>query len=90
MSQWPGKEGVVETVDIEAAKTALERIVDAAAGGAEIVIARAGNPVAKLVPLSAPGPETPRVLGLMAGRIRTSADFDAPLPDELLDLFEGR
>lgn len=75
-------------VNIHAAKTQLSRLVDQAAAGEEIVIARAGKPVARLVQLE----EKPKklVLGLLRGRISISDDFDAPLPDDLLDLFEGR
>ena len=80
----------METVNIHAAKTQLSRLVDAAAAGQEIVIARAGRPVAKLVPLASPAVSPRRVLGAMAGHLRGPADFDTPLPDEVLDGFEGR
>jgi prevent-host-death family protein len=78
------------TVNIHAAKTQLSRLVDAAAAGQEIVIARAGKPVAKLVPLEGTGTKPHRVLGALAGRLRVPADFDAPLPAEVLDTFENR
>ncbi len=78
----------MQTVNIHAAKTHLSRLVDAAANGEEIVIARAGKPVARLVPLAAP--KKKRVLGTMAGMFNMPDDFDTPLPDDLLDLFEGR
>ena len=80
----------METVNIHAAKTQLSRLVDAAAAGQEIIIARAGKPVAKLVPLAGPVTKPRRVLGAMAGRLQVPADFDAPLPTEVLDGFEGR
>ncbi|MBI0539656.1 type II toxin-antitoxin system Phd/YefM family antitoxin [Roseomonas sp. KE2513] len=80
----------METVNIHAAKTQLSRLVDAAAAGQEIVIARAGKPVAKLVPLSNLAPKLRRVLGAMAGRLRVPTDFDAPLPEDVLDSFSGR
>lgn len=80
----------MQTVNIHAAKTHLSRLIDEVATGKEIVIARAGKPVAKLVPMTATEPKPKRVLGLMAGQIRVSADFDAPLPDDLLDAFKGR
>jgi prevent-host-death family protein len=75
-------------VNIHQAKTHLSRLVDEAARGREVVIARAGRPVARLVPLE----EKVRTkrLGLLKGRIRISAAFDDPLPDDLLRLFEGR
>jgi prevent-host-death family protein len=75
-------------VNIHDAKTNLSRLVDEVAGGAEIVIAKAGKPVAKLVPLAKPRPE--RKPGFLKGKLRIPDDFDAPLPDEVLKAFEGR
>jgi len=80
----------METVNIHAAKTHLSRLVEAAAAGQEIIIARAGKPVAKLVPFSGPAVRTRRILGAMAGKLQIREDFDAPLPDAVLDSFEGR
>jgi prevent-host-death family protein len=77
-------------VNIHAAKTHLSKLVDQAAAGDEIVIARAGRPVAKLVPLTAPQAPARRVLGMLAGTFKLPDDFDAPLPKEELDGFEGR
>ena len=56
----------MQTVNIHAAKTHLSRLIDEVAAGKEIVIARAGKPVAKLVPTTATEPKPKRVLGLMA------------------------
>ncbi|MEW5981327.1 MAG: type II toxin-antitoxin system Phd/YefM family antitoxin [Acidobacteriota bacterium] len=78
----------MDMVNIHAAKTHLSRILERVEAGAEVVIARAGKPVARLVPFEAP--PRPKRLGLLKGRIHIGADFDAPLPDGLLDLFEGR
>ncbi len=80
----------MQTINIHAAKTQLSRLVDEAAAGNEIIIARAGKPVARLVPLAAPPTAQKRVLGRLAGKITIPADFDAPLPDDVLDAFEGR
>jgi prevent-host-death family protein len=80
----------MEKFNIHAAKTHLSRLVEAAAAGQEIIIARAGKPVAKLVPLSGPAVRTRRILGAMAGKLQIREDFDAPLPDAVLDSFEGR
>lgn len=77
----------MQTVNLHAAKTHLSRLVDQAAAGEEIVIAKAGKPVAKLVPLDRPRPR--RVLGLLAGQLHVPDDFDAPLPEEVLRSFEG-
>jgi prevent-host-death family protein len=76
----------MRTINIHAAKTHLSRLVDAAAAGEEIVIAKAGKPLARLCPLS----QEPRkrVLGRLRGKLVVPDDFDAPLPDEVLELFE--
>ena len=77
----------MQTINIHAAKTHFSRLVDEAAAGEEIIIAKAGKPVARLVPLAK---KPKRQLGLLAGQLTVSDDFDAPLPDDLLDLFEGK
>ncbi len=75
-------------VNIYEAKTRLSQLVEAAAAGEEIVIARAGKPVARLVALRESS--EPRKPGCLAGRFHVSEDFDAPLPDDLQDAFEGK
>jgi prevent-host-death family protein len=75
------------TYNIYEAKTALSRLVERAAAGEEIVIAKAGRPMARLVPL-APRPRR-REPGGWEGQVRIADDFDAPLPDDVLDSFEG-
>ncbi len=70
------------------AKSSLSRLVDRAAAGEEIVIAKAGRPCAKLVSI-ARGVEL-RQPGGWEGRVEMSEDFDDPLPDDLLNAFEGR
>jgi len=75
-------------VNVHAAKTHLSRLIDRAAEGEEIIIARAGKPVARLAPLEVD--RKPRRPGLMRGRITIAKDFDAPLPKKLLDaLYRG-
>ena len=78
----------MRTVNIHAAKTQLSRLVEAAAAGEEIIIAKAGKPVARLGPLA--GFRQKRRLGILAGKLQIPEDFDAPLPDEVLEAFEGR
>ena len=78
----------MKMVNIHAAKTHLSRLVDQAAAGEEIIVAKAGKPLAKLVPFTKP--KVVRRAGVLRGRIRIADDFDAPLPDDVLDGFEGR
>lgn len=76
------------TVNVHAAKTHLSRLVDRAAAGEEIIIARAGTPVVRLVPVAA---GTRRGgFGALKGRIRMSEDFDAPLPRDVLRAFGAK
>jgi prevent-host-death family protein len=78
----------MSTVNIHNAKTHFSKLVDRAAGGEEIVIAKAGRPVARLVPYTAKG--AIRRPGRMRGKIRIKKNFDAPLPEELIASFEGK
>jgi len=75
-------------VNIHDAKTHLSRIVDEVAAGAEVIIAKAGKPMARLSPIATP--VKPKKLGLLKGRIKIPADFDAPMDEEVLAQFEGR
>jgi prevent-host-death family protein len=75
-------------VNIHQAKTQFSRLVDLAAGGEEIIIAKAGKPVARLVPYTSKG--AVRRPGVMRGKIRIGKNFDAPLPKELLAAFDGK
>jgi len=79
---------VSKTVNIHEAKTHLSRIVDEVAAGAEIIIAKAGKPVARLVPLAAA--PSRKKLGLLKGRLKVPDDFNAPLPEDAIADFEGR
>jgi len=76
-----------ESVNIHAAKTHLSRLVDQAAAGKEIIIARAGRPVARLVALE--NPPKPKKFGLLEGKFRVPADFDEPLDPSVLAGFDG-
>lgn len=75
-------------VNIHQAKTHLSRLLQKVEAGEEVIIARAGKPVARLVPLQGATPRK-RVLGGDEGLVRIAPDFDAPLPEEYLDLFES-
>ncbi|WER50434.1 type II toxin-antitoxin system Phd/YefM family antitoxin [Cupriavidus sp. WKF15] len=78
----------MQTVNIHEAKTHLSRLIEEVAAGEEVVIAKAGKPMARIVPFDKP--KSPRRLGGLKGKIRMADDFDAPLPDDLLAAFEGR
>lgn len=73
-------------VNVHEAKTHLSRLLMRVAAGEEIVIARAGKPVAKLVPVE---PRPQRILGQDEGLFEVPDDFDAPLPPEVLALFHA-
>jgi prevent-host-death family protein len=76
------------TINIHAAKTHFSSLLDRVAAGEEIVIAKAGKPVARLSPLASHA-GVKRRLGRLAGQAAVPADFDAPLPKDVLDAFEG-
>ena len=78
----------METVNIHKAKTQLSRLIERVSAGEEIVIAKGGKPVARLAPLVQRS--KPRTPGALKGKMWIAEDFDAPLPDDLLDLFEGK
>jgi prevent-host-death family protein len=77
------------TVNIHAAKSQLSRLLDAAVAGEEVIIAKAGKPIARLVPVEQKK-EQRRKLGTLAGKLHVPDDFDDPLPDDILADFEGR
>ncbi len=76
----------LDTVNVHEAKTHLSRLLERVERGQEIVIARAGKPVARLVPID----DTPRQrpLGIDKGKIWMSDDFDDPLPWQIFPGFE--
>jgi prevent-host-death family protein len=76
------------SIDIYHAKIQLSRLVDQAAGGQDVLISRAGKPVARLTRLE----EVKRRVrfGLLKGSMKLAKDFDAPLPKDIQERFEGR
>jgi len=76
----------VQTVNIHQAKTHLSKLVEAVMEGEEIIIAKAGKPAAKLVPIASALPK--RKPGALKGKIKLAKNFNEPLPDDLLDQFE--
>ena len=73
---------MAKTLNIYEAKTHLSALVEEAAAGEEIVIAKAGRPVARLLAMEKPA--FGRALGALKGRIHAADDFDTPLPPEIL------
>lgn len=78
----------MEMVNIHEAKYRFSKLIQAVEAGEEIIIARAGKPVAKLVRFEAR--EILRTPGLMKGKFEVSESFFDPLPDDVLDFFEGK
>jgi prevent-host-death family protein len=72
-------------VNVHEAKTHFSRLLQRVAAGEEIIIARGGQPVARLVPIERPAR---RIFGMDRGRFEVPADFDAPLPEAVLADFE--
>lgn len=77
---------MAKTVNMHEAKTHLSKLVEEAEAGEEVVLARAGKPVVRLVPVR---PLRKRKLGQWKGKVRMSKDFDAPLPEDVLREWEG-
>jgi prevent-host-death family protein len=75
------------TVDLDDAKVDLTTLIERVRLGEEIIIAKAGEPVARLVPEK---PRKPRQPGSAKGKFVIHDEFYEPLPDDLLDLFEGK
>lgn len=85
--RWPKQgEDAMSMIPLGEAKTNLSRLVDEAAAGKVITITKHGRAVAQLVPIATP---KVRRIGAMKGKLVIPDDFDAPLPDDLLDAFQG-
>jgi prevent-host-death family protein len=80
---------MADTVNIHAAKTQLSRLVERAHAGEEIILAKAGKPYARLVPLLA---SAPRQLGFLAGTVELGPEFEReslrPLGEDELQAWE--
>ena len=74
-------------INVYDAKTRLSELLERTSRGEEFVLARAGRPMARLIPYRAE--RAPRVPGRLAGSVTMASDFDIT-PDEVLDAFEGR
>jgi prevent-host-death family protein len=77
----------MQTVNIHEAKSQLSRLIEAVLSGEEVVIAKAGTPLVRLISVD----QKPKLrLGLMKGKIKIADDFNAPLPEDVVAMFEGR
>jgi prevent-host-death family protein len=79
----------MRTVNIHEAKTHLSRLIEEAVGGEPFIIAKAGKPLVKVVPLDSPEPRQQSRLGFMAGQIKVPRDFDRMGNGDIEKLFGG-
>jgi prevent-host-death family protein len=77
----------LETVNIYDAKTRLSQLVDKAAAGEDVVVSRNGKPLVRITRLE--GPRRVK-FGVLKGKLNVPADFDAPLPEDVVNSFAGR
>ena len=76
-----------QTLNVHEVQSQLPRLLDEVATGAEVIIAKAGKPMARLSRIE--GVKKPIRFGLLKGKVKVAEDFDAPLPDDVLSEFEG-
>lgn len=76
----------MRTVNIHEAKTHFSRLIEEVSDGEEVIIAKAGKPVARLVSAKK---ARKRRLGVLAGKFKVPVDLDRPLPDDVIAEFEG-
>ena len=79
---------MAEIINIHEAKTHLSRLVEQVAAGGEVIIAKAGKPMARLAPLA--DQTRAKRLGLLRGKLVVPEDFNEPLDDSTIADFEGR
>jgi prevent-host-death family protein len=77
----------MKIVNIHQAKTTLSQLLESALAGEEVIISKAGKPLARLVPYQPA--KNPRIPGYWNNRVKMADDFDAPLPPEILAGFLG-
>ena len=78
----------MEIVNIYDAKTQLSKLVDRAAAGMDVLIGRNNKPIARITQLEKPNRHI--TFEVLEGKVRVAADFNSPLPDDVLAGFEGR
>ncbi|MDX1900420.1 MAG: type II toxin-antitoxin system Phd/YefM family antitoxin [Gammaproteobacteria bacterium] len=76
------------TVNIHQAKIHFSKLIEVVMNGNQIIITKAGEPAARLIPITFVKPK--RKPGSLKGKIKIAADFDAHLPDDILNQFEGK
>jgi prevent-host-death family protein len=79
----------IQTVNMHEAKTQLSKLVDKASKGEPFIIAKAGKPLVKVIPVDAPVPKKVQRLGFMSGQLAIPDDFDAMGSAEIAKIFEG-
>jgi prevent-host-death family protein len=80
----------MRTVNIHEAKTHLSRLIERAANGEPFIIAKAGKPLVKVVPIDAATDGKPNRIGFMKGAFTVPDDFDTMFQDEIEEMFYGR
>jgi prevent-host-death family protein len=83
-------EAILETVNIHEAKTHLSRLIEKAAKGEAFIIAKAGKPMVKVVPIEDVEIPKKRRIGFMKGEIVAPEDFDTMMADEIEEMFYGK
>ena len=78
----------MRTVNIHEAKTHLSRLIDAAIKGESFIIAKAGRPMVRVSPITAPEEQQRRRLGFLAGKIRVPENFDRVGQEYIMSLFD--
>jgi prevent-host-death family protein len=77
----------MKVVNIHEAKTTLSQLLESVLAGEDVVISKAGTPLARLIPYKAQ--KTPRSPGIWKGKVTMADDFNDPLPPEILNGFLG-
>jgi prevent-host-death family protein len=77
----------MDTITVAEAESKLSELIERAAAGEEIVIAKDGQPRVRLVPIARRAAHRP--FGLLAGQVRIGDDFDDPLPEDIMSAFRG-
>ena len=79
----------MQTVNIHEAKTHLSRLIERASKGESFIIAKAGKPMVRVVPIEPEVPHVPQRLGFMKGKMHVPDDFDTMYADEIARMFNG-